>query len=118
MRPELDALSLAESCFFGTEIETIRAAAEDRQREIFLRYWVAKEAVLKGEGIGLGYPLDRFEVRFMPEDERAGYITSADPTRLRNDWTIFALQLAEGWPAAVAARGAGWSVRVCPEGSG
>lgn len=114
VRPELDVLSLAKSCFFGTEIEAIRAADQDQQCQTFFRYWVAKEAVLKGEGVGLGYPLDGFEVKFMPADERAGYITSAETTQLRNDWTIFALQLADGWPAAVAARGTGWSVQVCP----
>lgn len=113
-RPELDVLSLAESCFFGAEIEAIRAAAEDQQCQVFFRYWVAKEAVLKGEGIGLGYPLDRFAVSFLQTDERAGYITSSDTGQLRDDWTIVALQLADGWPGAVAARGTGWSVRVCP----
>lgn len=113
-REEINVLSLAESCFFGAEIETIRAAAQDRQRETFFRYWVAKEAVLKGEGIGLGYPLDRFEVTFMRDNEQAGYITSADPARLRGDWTIVVVRLADGWPGAVAARGTGWSVRVCP----
>jgi 4'-phosphopantetheinyl transferase len=112
-RPEVDVLSLAESCFFGSEIAAIRAASAAEQQEAFFRYWVAKEAVLKGEGIGLGYPLDRFEVRFTAVDGKTGYITSSDTTRLSADWTVRVLRLADGWPAAVAARGEQWMVRVC-----
>lgn len=117
LRSEVDVLSLAESCFFGSEIAAIRGAPATQQRETFFRYWVAKEAVLKGEGIGLGYPLDRFEVRFDAADERAGYITSADTTLLRADWTIRVLRLAIGWPGAVAVRGQGWLVRVIRAGT-
>jgi 4'-phosphopantetheinyl transferase len=112
LRRDIDVLSLAESCFFGAEIAAIRGAPLGQRPEAFFRYWVAKEAVLKGEGIGLGYPLDRFEVRFTTPDSVVGYITSSDTAQLSGDWTVRVVRLAEGWPAAVACRGTGWNVRV------
>ncbi len=112
VRQELDVLSLAESCFFGEELARIRSAPEEQRTELFFRYWVAKEAVLKGEGIGLGYPLDRFEVRFRRADDSSCDIMSMDTSQLRDDWTVRVLRLGDGWPGAVAARGADWIVRV------
>lgn len=109
-RQQLDLLSIADSYFFRSEIAAIRTPVLPRQQiEKFFKYWVAKEAVLKGEGHGLGFPLDRFEVNFSPL-ENAAQVTSFDPQQLRPDWTVRLFEPAPGWHAAVALRGCSWTV--------
>lgn len=111
-RQQPDLLSVADSYFFRSEIAAIRAPALSRQQiEKFFEYWVAKEAVLKGEGRGLGFPLDRFEVSFSPL-ENSARVTSFDPHQLCHDWTVRLLKPAPGWHAAVALRGRAWG--ICP----
>jgi len=107
-RPDVDAEAIAGSYFYRSEIEAILAAQGQARRAAFFRYWVAKEAVLKGEGIGLGFPLDRFEVIFEGRD--TARIASHDAARMGPDWSVRMLSLGPGWPAAVAARGTAWRV--------
>lgn len=111
-RPDVDVLEIAERCFFGDELQSIRSEPPPLLSAAFFRYWVAKEAVLKGEGIGLGFPLDSFEVRFKVDDPSEASIRSHDPARLPSDWIVRMVPSVSGWPAAVAARGADWTVRV------
>ena len=112
-RAEVDILGISGAYFHRSELEAIRSGASpDAQRERFFRYWVAKEAVLKAEGCGLGFPLDKFEVAFDAAGEGAA-IDSFDTQRMRADWTVRMLTLGHGWPGAVAGRGTGWRLRAC-----
>ncbi len=112
IRADLDFLEIAERYFFGDELMSIRSQPSARQSAAFFRYWVAKEAVLKGEGIGLGFPLDSFEVRFNLDNECEASVRSDDPARLGSDWIVRMLPSVCGWPAAIAARGADWTMRL------
>jgi 4'-phosphopantetheinyl transferase len=109
VREEVDALAISRSYFFGTERTAIASAPPDSQTQAFFRYWVAKEAVLKAQGVGLGFPLDHFRVEFVA-DGTTGRIVTLDPGRLSGDWTVRELPLAPGWAGAVAAAGAGWAL--------
>lgn len=111
MRTEVDALSISRHYFFGAERDAIEAAAAELREHTFFRYWVAKEAVLKAQGVGLGFPLDRFRVDFLP-DAQTARIDSLDPERLASDWTVRMLPCEAGWLAAVAARGSAWRVKI------
>ena len=114
-RDEVDMLGIAGSYFFRSELESIRSAGgAQATRERFFRHWVAKESVLKAEGCGLGFPLDKFEVAFDASGEGAT-VTSFDATRMKNDWTVRMLSLGPGWPAAVASKGRSWSLRLIPD---
>ena len=93
----------------------IRAEEPALQRKQFFRYWVAKEAVLKGEGHGLGFPLDRFEI-VLGHDAELATVASLEPQRLRQDWTVRLLNLQPGWPAAVALRGRDWELHQMQAG--
>jgi 4'-phosphopantetheinyl transferase len=108
---DIDALSIARNYFFGEEYDAIARAPQHAQRDVFLQYWVAKEAVLKGEGIGLGFPLDRFQIRFA-SDRQFASVMSHDVDRLAPDWIVRPLSDDDGWHAAVAARGGHWVVDV------
>jgi 4'-phosphopantetheinyl transferase len=109
-RFDVEPLDIARYCFFGSERTAIEQAPEQDQRDTFLRYWVAKEAVLKGEGIGLGFPLDHFQVQFNPGSSSAR-IVSFDKQQLAGDWIVRMLPCDPGWFAAVAARGDDWTFK-------
>jgi 4'-phosphopantetheinyl transferase len=110
-RDNVDALGIAGSYFFGSELAAVQSAGDAGARAAFFRHWVAKEAVLKGVGLGLGFPLERFGVHFSPGHGYATLTTLA-PEQVAPDWRIRMLALGEGCPAAVAQRGLGWQVRA------
>jgi len=113
-RDDLDALALADRYFYGAELEAVRAAASGTAaegRRSFFRHWVAKEAVLKGVGVGLGFPLERFGVHFTRGGGSA-HIVSLDPVRVAPDWRIRMLEIGTGCPGAVALRRETFAVLV------
>lgn len=111
IRSDIEALDISRHYFFGSEREAIEAALSDMRDTIFFRYWVAKEAVLKAQGVGLGFPLDRFCVNFLSGGD-AAQIETLDPAVLERDWTVRTLPCESGWTGAVAARGNDWNIRV------
>jgi 4'-phosphopantetheinyl transferase len=111
VRSNIEALAISRHYFFGSEREAIESAPLETRDNVFFRYWVAKEAVLKAQGVGLGFPLDRFRVDFLPGGHRAR-IETLDPGRLEGAWTVRMLPAETGWPAAVAARGEDWDVVI------
>jgi 4'-phosphopantetheinyl transferase len=108
----IEAASIAERFFFGSEREAIRAAPDPNAA--FFRYWTAKEAVMKGCGAGLALPLDEFAVVFQDEVSAHARVETRNPAVLSDDWTVQSIDIDHGWSAAVAARGNAW--RVVPQG--
>ena len=106
----LDPLAVAERYFHGEERAAIRGADAGARNGVFLRHWVAKEAVVKGQGDGLDLPLTAFTVR-PDRDGGTARVTSHDLARLHGDWRVEYLRLDAGWHAAVAMRGSDWSVQ-------
>ena len=107
----LDAQAVADRYFHGEERAAIRAAPPAQRNGVFLRHWVAKEAVLKAQGEGLALPLDLFAVAPDSQGRFAGVI-SHDAKRVAPDWRVEYLPTEGGWHAGVAARGAAWRVRL------
>jgi 4'-phosphopantetheinyl transferase len=108
-RDDVDVLDMANRLFEAEEAAAIAATHPDRRRDAFFRHWVAKEAVLKAEGVGLSLPLDQFAVRFLPDGSRARAVAS--PDKLAPDWTVRMLPLRDGWHGAVASHGGDWVLR-------
>jgi 4'-phosphopantetheinyl transferase len=111
IRSDVETLAISRHYFFGSERESIENSPPVMRDDQFFRYWVAKEAVLKAQGIGLGFPLDRFRVDFLP-DGRTARIETLDPSRLENAWRVRMLPCDTGWLGAVAARGEDWDVKA------
>jgi 4'-phosphopantetheinyl transferase len=111
VKPDVRALAIARRYFCGAELAAIEGEASELQREAFFRYWVAKEAVLKGQGIGLRFPIDEFEVQFDARGASA-CIRTREPSRLASDWTIRMLPVEPGWAGALAVRGAKWTLQL------
>ena len=111
VRSNIEALAISRHYFFGSEREAIESAPPAERDGLFFRYWVAKEAVLKAQGIGLGFPLDRFRVEFCPDGQSAR-VETFDPVALESSWTVRMLPCESGWLGAVAARGTDWLVSM------
>lgn len=62
LRTISNALELADRNFHPSERAAIRAAQAADRSHMFLRCWTRKEAVIKALGIGIGHPLDAFDV--------------------------------------------------------
>ena len=110
-RPDFDPMPLARQYFSERELEAIASVPAERQRDAFFRHWVAKESVLKAQGVGLSFPLDRFFVTFEVGNTVAR-VQSQDPDALSPQWLVRALATETGWHAALAARGESWHVRM------
>jgi len=109
LNPDVQALAIARRYFCASELAAIEGAASGAQAQSFFRYWVAKEAVLKGQGIGLKFPIDGFEVQFEARGPNARVCTFAD-SRLAHDWRIRMLPIDGDWMGAVAVRGDDWNL--------
>jgi 4'-phosphopantetheinyl transferase len=106
-----DVLALADRYFFASELAAIRAAPPEEQRAMFFRFWTAKEAVLKAQGIGLGAPLDSFSVE-LRDDMAPVAVHSLDTRHIEDGWYSRTLPCDPGWSAALVAQGDDWSVRI------
>lgn len=111
IRADLDPLSLAQQFFAPSERKIIARAPGTAQREIFFRYWVAKEAVLKAQGIGLELAPDRCEIALVADGGSARVLSHAQGM-LESNWSVRFLPCGPGWIGGVAARGEEWSVRL------
>ena len=111
IKADVKALPIARRYFAPAELAAIEAAPASLQAETFFRYWVAKEALLKGQGLGLRFPIDEFEVHFDERSVRARIGIRA-PSRLSADWTLQMLPVESGWVGAAAVRGTDWSLNL------
>ena len=111
VKPDVKALAIARRYFARAELADIEGAPASLQAAAFLRYWVAKEAVLKGQGVGLRFPIDEFEIQFETGRASAG-IRVCEPSTLAGDWQIRMLPVEPEWVGALAVRGADWALRL------
>ncbi len=112
-RPMPDAEQIAERFFSASEKEALRAIPQERKSEAFFNCWTRKEAYIKATGDGLSMPLDRFDVTLTPGEEAR--MVSAEGSREKAaSWSLFHLEPAEGYVAAVAIPGHGWRL-VLPQ---
>jgi 4'-phosphopantetheinyl transferase len=109
VNPNVKALAIARRYFCNSELAAIESAAGLAQTQSFFRYWVAKEAVLKGEGLGLTFPIDGFEVQFNARRTYA-QVNALEHSRLAHDWRVRMLRLQGDWIGAVAVRGDDWNL--------
>jgi hypothetical protein len=67
--------------------------------------------VLKAQGIGLGFPLDRFRVAF-EDHTNSATVETLDPEQLAPGWRVKLLPCEAGWLGAVAAQGSDWEIEL------
>jgi len=114
IRDKVEVLKLAERFYTPAEYQqVVRSGAGPDQAKQFYRYWVAKEAVLKGQGLGL-VSLQQCEIQSSGTLTSVATILSANAA-MQSGWTIRWLNCGEGWQGAVAACGDSWVVHVMNE---
>jgi len=115
LRAVESADDIAERFFHPSEHATLSALPPDQRDEGFLLAWTRKEAFIKAAGVGLSMPLDQFAVTVTPGGSVAvRSIDAALRAEVGNpeEWALFDRRVLPGTVAAVAARGAGWTVET------
>jgi 4'-phosphopantetheinyl transferase len=115
VRSDVEVAKLSERYFAPSEQATIMQSTQEQRATRFFRYWVAKEAVLKAQGIGLR-ALSQCEIFMAADGVHAEVVVSAG-SPIEPNWGVRLLSCDEGWEAAVAARGINWAVQYGPAGS-
>ncbi|ULA62564.1 MAG: 4'-phosphopantetheinyl transferase [Nitrospira sp.] len=111
IREDVEALKLAERFFSSREQQYLRATPPASRSLEFFHYWVAKEAVLKAEGIGLA-SLQACEIDWSRGSAHGGVSVELGGGSLR-PWVVRTLDCGPGWVGAVAAQGADWTIHPC-----
>ena len=110
MRDKVAVVKLAERFYAPSEYQEILGRSGFDQVQQFYRYWVAKEAVLKGQGVGI---LSLHECGILtPVDAATCHVFLSDGAALQPGWTIRWLACGAGWQGAVALGGKDWNVSV------
>lgn len=98
---------IAARYFSPGENEALGALSGDQAVEAFFRGWTRKEAYSKALGQCLSRQWSRFTVLLAP-DEATELPAARTESGAKDVFTLWPLALAEGYVAAVAARGTGW----------
>lgn len=110
IRSDVEVAKLSERYFAPSEHATIMQSTHEQRPARFFRYWVAKEAVLKAQGIGLR-ALSQCEI-LMGADGVGAEVVVSTGSPLESNWGVRLLSCGEGWEAAVVARGVDWKMVV------
>ena len=114
IRSDVEAAKLSGRYFAPSEQATILQLTQEQRAARFFRYWVAKEAVLKAQGIGLR-ALSQCEI-LLGTDGIAAEVRVPVGSPLQDKWRIRLLYCGEGWEAAVAAQRVDWVAQCGPAG--
>ena len=110
-RPDVEALKLAQRFFSPGESQRIAQTHGEEQQRMFYRYWTAKEAYLKGRGVGLSLGLDRFELLFDNGMTQA-QVRSTESGSLDREWSVQSLQIDEHVAGAIAVEGGACCIQM------
>ena len=97
---------VAEHHFSPRELLTLNSLPAEEWLRGFFRCWTSKEAVLKGEGVGLNLSLDSFDVEADPR-RPAALLDFRGPASLATGWTLTELNPAPNVVGTLAARDEG-----------
>lgn len=98
-KPRPRALELARRYFHADEAAALERLPPDAREAAFLRLWCAKEAVLKAQGRGLAFGLDR--LRFDAIDGAPRLVAADTELGPMDAWTVEPLAI-EGLVGSVA----------------
>jgi 4'-phosphopantetheinyl transferase len=112
VRPQNEALEVANHFFAPEEVAALRALSEAEQQQRFFEYWTLKEAYIKARGLGLSIPLDSFWFEFSA-DSRVQLRVSRRALDDRADmWVFWQLRPLSCYRAAICVQGADTTLRI------
>lgn len=103
-----EVAKLAERFYAPAEHERVIGLSGSGRIQLFYRYWVAKEALLKGQGVGLRL-LQQCEI-LQPDDSPRAAVMLPKGAAIQPGWTIHWLDCGSGWAGAVSAHGNNWVI--------
>jgi len=109
-RPMPDADRLVERFFSPREVADYRALPAAERPAAFFRCWTRKEAYMKATGLGLGQPLDGFDVALAPGDLPRLLAVAGRPDEA-DRWSMVDLNPGPGYAAALMVEGAAGAIR-------
>ncbi len=110
IRPNIDVAGVARHSFSPAEVEALTSLPAGQRREAFFNCWTRKEAFIKAHGEGIALGLSRFDVTLRPGEPAALLRFDDDATEAAR-WALCALDAGDGYKAALAVEGGGWSLR-------
>ncbi len=110
IRHDVDVPTLARSVLSKAELRVLHAAPPERQRSLFFRSWVRKEAVLKGCGVGLALEPDRVIV-LQNETRCDTAVVAVKLSAGPEEWGVRDVEIGDRYAGAVAAPGQDWTLR-------
>ncbi len=93
----------ASSVLIAREWESYSESPQAQRSEIFIKYWVLKEAYIKATGRGLFMPLTDFSFEFDQAGNPQLSLTHSEGDQV-NDWLFFEFQPSPDYSAAAAIR--------------
>lgn len=109
-RPQEELDAIAGRFFSAPEISALRALPADLRLEAFYNCWTRKEAYIKARGEGLSFPLDCFAVSVGSGEGPLPLDVFGCPQESAR-WSLRELTPGEGYAAAIAVEGSGWSLK-------
>jgi 4'-phosphopantetheinyl transferase len=110
IRPDTNALELAERFFSPPEVQWLRSQPDAQHIPSFFTCWTAKEAYIKAQGEGLSLPLTSFGVLPRGSGYELQLDVYADAEESRR-WSMWQLDLGSDLRAALAVEGENCRVR-------
>jgi 4'-phosphopantetheinyl transferase len=110
INPEFATQDIAERFFSVIEAGTLRALPRGERTQACFSCWTRKDAYIKALGEGLSVPLDSFEVAFTPCVPAALLHVTVDPREVSH-WSMYDVEVAEGYKAALVVEGQGHRLR-------
>ena len=113
IRPDTNALELAERFFSRPEVQWLQSQPASEQIPSFFTCWTGKEAYIKAHGAGLSIALNSFGVLPVPTTAGAELQLEVydDPQETRR-WSMWPLELGSGLRAALAVEGESCRMRL------
>lgn len=102
IRPIPDADAIALRYFAASEAAGIAALPAARRLHAFFACWSRKEAFVKAVGLGLAFPLDRFELDTDPS--RPALLSIDGRAGAAANWSLWAEHRDDFWSAAAIER--------------
>ena len=111
IRDKVKVVKLAERFYVPNEYQSVLRCSGTDQAKQFYRYWVAKEAVLKGQGLGIT-SLQDCEILTADVNVFQSSVRLSQNAKLTPGWFVRWLDCGARWQGAVSAFGTQWDVRV------
>jgi 4'-phosphopantetheinyl transferase len=111
IRSDMEFESIANRFFSPNETAELTSLPPKQKTIAFFNCWTRKEAYIKAQGLGLSLPLGSFDVSLASNDPAILRATRPDAEETSR-WTLFSLDVAPHYAAALAVEGQGINLRL------